>query len=348
MSDAPQAGAPSPAFVEKATAFVSKHLTKLILAVMSLGLFNAYFFGGIPFNLGVCAAASFLMIYPMFINLKIGDVVEIKNHKGAVALSLFINFVVSPALAYALGRVFLADQPYMALGLVLLSLIPTSGMTATWTERSKGNLKVALAIIAVSLLVVIVTLPLVLPLFAGKLLSAGPFFIFQRIALVIVIPLVLGDLTRRWIVKRKGPAYYKAKKPLFSGLSSTGLLFVLFLIMSLDTNKLLLSNAALVVKGAVPLVVYYLVMFGTSTLLSRGFPHPVAAAIVFGTSVRYLALALGIAVPLLGSGTNSSLVVLVVALAFFVQVPASSLYSKWLVRRAGAATPAPTGTPAAA
>lgn len=330
--------------IEKATAFVSTHLTKFILAVMVLGLLNAYFLGGIPFNIAICATASFLMIYPMFINLKIGDIVEGRNHKGALLLSLLLNFVVSPAVAWGLGKLFLADQPYMALGLVLVSLIPTSGMTATWTERSKGNLKVALSIIAVSLLVVILALPIVLPRMAGNLMSAGPFFIFQRILMVIVIPLALGDVTRRIIVAKKGQPYYKSKKPLFSGLSSTGLLFVLFLIMSLSANKLLITNAALVLKGVVPLLIYYVVMFGTSTLLSRGFDHGVSTAIVYGTSVRYLALALGIAVPLLGSGKESSLVVFVVALAFFIQVPAASLYAKWVTRRA----PAPTAPPAQA
>jgi ACR3 family arsenite efflux pump ArsB len=228
----------------------------------------------------------------------------------------------------------------MALGLILISLIPTSGMTATWTERAKGNLKVALSIIATSLLVVIALLPVVLPLFAGSLLRAGPFFIFQRILLVIVIPLVLGDVTRRLIVRRKGMPYYKSKKPIFAGLSSTGLLVVLFLIMSLDANKLLVDHPGLVVKGLVPLGIYYVAMFGTSTLLARRFEYPVRAAIVYGTSVRYLALALGIAVPLLGTGTNSSMVVLLVALAFFVQVPLSSLYSKLIVRFAAPEAPA--------
>jgi len=330
--------------IERVTGFVSAHLTKLILAVMVLGLLNAYFLGGIPFNLGICAAASFLMIYPMFINVKVGDVVEIKNHKGAVALSLGINFVLSPLLAWGLGRLLLPDQPYMALGLMLLSLIPTSGMTATWTERSKGNLKVALSIIAVSLLVVIAALPVVLPRIAGDLMTAGPFFILQRIMLVIVIPLVLGDVTRRLIVAKKGQEYFKSKKPLFSGLSSTGLLLVLFLIMSLSANRMVLSNPRLVLSALVPLVTYYAVMFGSSTLLTRGLDHGVATAVVFGTSVRYLALALGIAVPLLGSGSASSLVVFVVALAFFVQVPASSLYSRWLVRRAPPAAAPIAGT----
>jgi ACR3 family arsenite efflux pump ArsB len=82
--------------IQKGTSFVSQHLTKLIFAVMVLGLLNSYFLGGIPFNLAICASASFLMIYPMFINLKVGNIVEIKNHKAAVALSLFINFVLSP------------------------------------------------------------------------------------------------------------------------------------------------------------------------------------------------------------------------------------------------------------
>lgn len=329
--------------LERTAKFVTKHLTKFILGVMLLGLANTALFGGIPFNLGICATASFLMIYPMFINLKVEDVVEIKNHKAAVGLSLVINFLVSPLAAWGLGRLLLPDQPYLALGLMLVSLIPTSGMTATWTELSKGNLKVALSIIAISLLVVIVALPLALPFIAGGLLDAGPFFILQRILFVIVIPLVLGDLTRRRIIKTKGQEYFKSKKPLFSGLSSMGLLFVLFLIMSLDTNTLLLTQPTLVLKVAVPLVAYYLVMFGTSIATTRGFPTPVGTAIVFGTSVRYLALALGIAVPLLGSGSNSSLVVMVVALAFFVQVPMSSLASKWLAKHGGATTPKPGG-----
>lgn len=317
--------------------FVSKNLTKLIFSVMILGLLNSYFFGGIPFNIAICASASFLMIYPMFINLKIGDVVEIKNYKAAVLLSLFINFILSPAIAYTLGKLFLGDQPYMALGLILISLIPTSGMTATWTELSKGNLKVALSIIATSLVVVIVTLPLVLPLLAGNLLSAGPVFILQRIFLVIVVPLVLGDITRRIIIAKKGQVFYKSKKPLFSGLSSAGLLFVLFLIMSLDANKLLISNPVLVLKGIGPLLIYYILMFGSSTLLANGFGYPVRTAVVYGTSVRYLALALGIAVPLLGSGTNSSMVVFLIALAFFVQVPFSSIYSKFVTRNSQSA-----------
>ncbi len=317
--------------------FVSKNLTKLIFSVMLLGLLNSYFFGGMPFNIAICASASFLMIYPMFINLKITDIVEIKNYKAAVLLSLLINFILSPAIAYILGKLLLSDQPYMALGLILISLIPTSGMTATWTELSNGNLKVALSIIATSLVVVIVTLPMVLPLMAGNLLSAGPIFILQRILLVIVIPLILGDITRRIIIAKKGQAFYKSKKPLFSGLSSTGLLFVLFLIMSLDANKLLISNPVLVLKGIVPLLIYYVLMFGSSTLIANVFGYPVRTAIVFGTSVRYLALALGIAVPLLGSGTNSSMVVFLIALAFFVQVPFSSIYSKFVTRNSQSA-----------
>lgn len=315
--------------------FVSKNLTKLIFTVMVLGLANSYFFGGIPFNIAICASASFLMIYPMFINLKIGDVVEIKNYKKAVGLSLLLNFILSPLYAYFLGKLFLADQPYMALGLILISLIPTSGMTATWTELAKGNLKVALSIIATSLIVVIIGLPIMLPLLAGGLLQAGPLFILGRILFVIAIPLVLGDITRRIIISKKGQPYYKSKKPVFSGLSSTGLLFVLFLIMSLNTNKMLISNPLLVIKGIIPLLMYYILMFGTSTLMIRGLQRPVGIAVVYGTSVRYLALALGIAVPLLGTGTESSMVVFLVALAFFVQVPFSSLYSKYLAKQSG-------------
>ncbi|HUW40118.1 MAG TPA: hypothetical protein VMV90_03855 [Rectinemataceae bacterium] len=317
--------------LSRAAAFVSKNLTPLIFLVMTLGLVNSYFFGGIAFNIGICASASFLMIYPMFINLRIEDVAEVRHHGKAVATSVLLNFIVSPAIAYGLGKLFFADQPYMALGLLLISLLPTSGMTATWTEIAKGDLKAALSIIAVSLILVVVGLPIALPLLAGHLLSASPLFILQRIMLVIVIPLILGDITRRLIVARKGAPFYKTAKPLFSGLSSAGLLVVLFLIMSLTTNKLLVSNPGLVLRGLGPLVIYYGSMFGLSSLIARLFSYPIGVAVTYGTSVRYLALALGIAIPLLGSGANSALVVFVVALAFFVQVPFSSLYARWII-----------------
>jgi len=316
----------------RSVGFVSKHLTSLIFFVMLLGLANSYFFGGIAFNIVICAAASFLMIYPMFINLRIEDVTEVRHYAPAVATSVILNFLVSPAIAWALGRLFFADHPSMAVGLLLISLLPTSGMTATWTEIAKGDLKAALSIIAVSLIFIVVGLPIALPLLAGKAMTATPFFILQRITLVIVLPLILGDLTRRWIVARKGQKYYKSAKPVFSGLSSTGLLVVLFLIMSLDTNRLLVSNPELVLRGLGPLVIYYAAMFGLSSLVARRFAYPVGVAVTYGTSVRYLALALGIAIPLLGNGPDSSLVVFVVALAFFVQVPFSSLYARWITK----------------
>lgn len=350
----------------KTTKFVSSHLSSLIFAVMLLGLANSYFFGGMAFNLLICAAASFLMIYPMFINLRIEDVAEVRHYGGAVAASVVLNFLVSPALAWGLGKLFFADQPALALGLLLISLIPTSGMTATWTELAKGDLKAALSIIATSLILVVAGLPLALPLLAGPVLSASPLFILQRIMLVIVMPLILGDLTRRSIVEKKGREYYKAAKPVFSGLSSMGLLVVLFLIMSLSTNRMLIENPALVLRGILPLLLYYAAMFGLSSLVARMFSYPVGVALTYGTSVRYLALALGIAVPLLGNGADSGLVVFLVALSFFVQVPFSSLYARFITRtkralasaassadpaaRAAAASPAPspTASPAAA
>jgi len=323
--------------ISRITGFVSRHLTKLIFVVMALGLLNTKLFGGIPFNIAICASASFLMIYPMFINLKIEDVGEVGHYKGVVAASIVLNFIVSPLLAYGLGRWFFADQPFMALGLMLIALLPTSGMTATWTELAKGELKAALSIIAISLILIVAGLPFALPLAAGDQLSVTPFFIFQRILLVIVIPLVLGDITRRAIIKRKGMAAFKTYKPIFSGLSSTGLLVVLFLIMSLDSNTLLLSEPLAAVRALVPLSVYYVSLFALSTLVGRLFSRSVGIALTYGTSVRYLALALGIAVPLLGSGTNSSKVVFVVALSFFIQVPLSSLYSRWMAGTVAAA-----------
>jgi len=320
-------------FTQTLLPFINKRLTALIVTVMLAGLLNATFFGGMRFSLLVCALASFLMIYPMFINLRIEDVREVRNYKKPVLISIFLNFIFSPLIGLLLGRIFFQNQPNMALGLLLISLIPTSGMTATWTERTKGDLKAALAIISVSLLIVVIALPTILPLVAGEALVVTPFFIFKRILMVIVVPLILGDITRRILIAKRGMDVYKKSKPIFSGLSSLGLLIVLFLIMSLSTNRLLLREPLLTLHGFIPLVIYYGAMFTASTLLTRSMNHAVAVAVTYGTSVRYLALALGIAVPLLGVGPESGRVVFIIALAFFVQVPFSSIYSAWRITK---------------
>ncbi|NTW99193.1 MAG: arsenic resistance protein, partial [Geobacteraceae bacterium] len=85
---------------------------------------------------------TFLMVYPMMVTLKLKKVVEGGDGKAQL-LTQLINFAVVPFIAYGLGRLFFAHQPYMALGLLLAALVPTSGMTISWTGFAKGNLEAA-------------------------------------------------------------------------------------------------------------------------------------------------------------------------------------------------------------
>ncbi len=314
--------------ITKLLKFVKTNLSYLIIGSILLGLIYGYYFKASYLKVYV-STVLFFMIYPMMINLKITDVFKSFNNIKPLALSIGINFLISPILAYILGRIFFADQPMLILGMILIGLIPTSGMTASWTGLAKGNIQLSLVMISVNLLLSVVMIPVYLKLFLGKMVGVESMVILKSLLQVVLIPLILGSVTRWAIIKSYGVTKYNKIKPNFSGISSLGVLLIVFIAMALK-SKTIINQMDLVLLSIIPLVVFYTIIVLVSHILSnRYLESKDGIALVYSTTMRNLTIALGISL----SSFGESLAVFLIAIGYVVQLPVAAFYMRFINRR---------------
>ena len=269
-----------------------------------------------------------LMIYPMMINLKVSDLFHAFTNPKPLLLSVGLNFILSPLLAFVLSRFFFQGQPELVLGLVLIALLPTSGMTASWTGLAKGNVSLALVMVSTNLLLSILFIPLYMNLLLGAIINVNTMSILFSLIKVIAIPLVLGNLTRFLILKSKGMETYKKWKPHFGVISSIGVLMIVFIAMALK-SRTILGDLTLVINSLVPLTLYYLALLTLSHAIGRRLlPRSDQIALVYGASMRNLTLALGLSLATFGD----SLAVFLIAISYMIQVPLAAFYQQFLAR----------------
>jgi len=304
--------------------FVREHLLFLILTSMALGLLNG-FMGIGPSLKSMVLPILLIMVYPMMINIKMEEVAGAFKDFKPVLLSLVINFLLMPLLAYAVARVFFDNNPLFAIGLYLIALLPTSGMTAAWTGMARGNLNTALVIIAVNLLLSIFILPFYLKFMVGQAVPFDPMHIFRQLLYIVVAPMVAGDITRRIIVRKWGIQGFKRIKPHLSGVSSLGVVMIIFVAMSLKAGQILgRPDAALM--ALVPLALFYTLSIVTGLALGRVFlPREKSIALVYGTAMRDLSIAVAIAM------LSFPGAVLPIAMAYAIQVPSAAVIMKVLL-----------------
>jgi ACR3 family arsenite efflux pump ArsB len=265
----------------------------------------------------------FLMIYPMMINIDLKEVINLRGHAKPVGLSLVVNFAVAPLVAVGLARTFFAGNPAYAVGLYFIALIPTSGMTAAWTGLADGDLETALVAMAVNLLAAVAILPAYLSMLVPASVAFDPTALYRQLAQVVVLPMVAGNLTRRVLLRRYGSDGFKRLKPTFGGLSSVGVMFIVFIAMTMRSRSILADPVASATT-VVPLVVFYAVVLAVGTGLGRALLDTERGiALVYATSMRNLSIAVAIVV---AAGSVPAEAVLPIALAYILQPPLGAVY----------------------
>jgi len=313
--------------LSKGFKFIKNNLPFLILISIGLGLGFGYF-NDVSYLKNYVSIVLFLMIYPMMINLKIFDVFKSFTNIKPLALSIGINFLVSPILAYLLGRIFFAKEPMLFLGIILIGLIPTSGMTASWTGLAKGNIQLSLVMMSVNLMLSILMIPIYIRLFLGEVVSIDTLVILKDLVRVVLVPLILGSATRRGIIKVYGTKRYNEIKPSFSGISSLGVLIIVFIAMALK-SKTIIGQGNLVLLSVIPLVLFYILIASVSHNIGKRFINKMdSTALVYSTTMRNLTIALGLTL----SAFGESLAVFLIAIGYTVQLPIAAFYMR-LVKR---------------
>ncbi len=320
-----------------ALAKLSKHLVVLIPTAMLAGLAAGYFFDLSGLKSAVLPL-TMLMVYPMLVNFRPAQAFNLKDSK-AVSLAMALDFIALPAIAWGMALLFFHNQPGLYVGMVLAGLFPTSGMTISWTGFAKGNVAAAVKMTVIGLIAASLLAPVYLSVLAGKVVPVNMAEVLQTILLVVVVPMVAGVLTRVLYVRAKGEDSFKRSiVPVLPGISSIGVLLIVFVAVGLKA-KMIVGNPGLILTIAVPLVLFYAINFVLSTVLGRSLlPRGDAIAVVYGTVMRNLSIALGIAVAQFGPEAA-----LVLALAYIVQVQGAAWYVKATDRVFG---PAPSETPA--
>jgi ACR3 family arsenite efflux pump ArsB len=270
---------------------------------------------------------TFLMVYPMMVTLKVRKVFEGGDAKAQV-LTQLINFGLIPFLTFGVGLLFFRDKPYMALGLLLAGLVPTSGMTISWTGFAKGNMSAAVKMTVIGLVAGSLATPFYVQALMGTAIQMQLSAVFKQILIIVFLPMALGYLTQRFLVKRYGQqTFLRDIGPKFPGLSTVGVLGIVFVALALKARTIAAAPGVLL-DILVPLLLLYGFNFLLSTLIGKSLlPRGDAIALVYGSVMRNLSIALAIAINAFGAqGSDAALVI---AMAYIIQVQSAAWYVRF-------------------
>ncbi len=305
--------------------WMQKNLILTIPVMMILG-----FVVGISFEVRFLKLAivplTFLMVYPMMVNLQVRKIFE-GGDWSVQGVTQVINFAVVPFITYAIGWVFFRDKPFLALGLLLTGLLPTSGMTISWTGMAKGNIEAAVKMTVIGLILGSVLAPLYIQMLLGASIEIDMAGIFRQIAIIVFLPLVLGNITQRFLISRYGKERYQSEiKQKFPPFSTLGVVGIVFVAMALKAQGIL-QKPEIILDIFIPVLLLYVINFILSILIGKiFFKRDNAIALLYGTVMRNLSIALAIAMTAFGK--EGSDIALVITLGYIIQVQSAA----WIVK----------------
>ena len=312
--------------------FLQKNLVWSIPISMGIGLVYGYLLDADPLK-NVIIPVTFIMVYPMMVTLNVKTIFKGQDYKLQVTTQI-INFVLVPLLAFFIGRLFFGGGPekyaLWAVGLFLIGVLPTSGMTISWTGFARGNKEAAIKMVVFGLVLGALAAPIYTKVFMGATIDVDVLHMFKQIALFVFVPLIAGLLTQTLAIKKYGHQTWNDRiKPKFPPFSALGVILIAFVAMSLKARSII-ANPADILTILVPLVLFYLVTYGLLSIVGRVFfKREDAIAMVFGVVMRDLSIALAIAMTAFGK--QGLTIALLISMAYVIQIQSAA----WYVRIAG-------------
>jgi ACR3 family arsenite transporter len=297
------------------------------------------------------ALGLLLMMYPVLAKVRYEEMGHVTGDRRLLWLSLVLNWVIGPALMFTLAWVFLYDQPEFRTGLIVIGLARCIAMVLIWNDLACGDREAAALLVAINSVFQIVAYALlgtfylkVLPGWLGLPTQDVHFSTWEITKAVLIflgIPLVAGYLTRRIGLRTKGPDWYEEKFiPFISPFALYGLLFTIVVMFALQ-GEAITSDPVSVVQIAIPLLVYFAVMWGVSFFLGTRarLGYPKTATVAFTAAGNNFELAIAVSIGVWGVTSGQALAGVIGPL---IEVPAlvGLVYvSLWLRRRLAARGP---------